>query len=473
MNKLYISPPFDIDKEHLGIFNRFLSDSDEHEMYISGAGGSGKTTLLIHFILELVDKNIPFLLGAYTHAACRILRQKIFEDPESAEAVSSIRTVHSFLKKSPGVNVNSLDIRRVNVTNKRGKPEPPKVLLFDEYSMIGEEDYMDIGELCMDEETGEILVKTIYIGDAMQLPPVKSARTIYPRGAYQINLLVNHRADSTCLVAVLDKLREMKETGNISRLPECDVVHRKVDIVKEYTSKDIDFHNNKILCYTNFAVDMFNGFVYNAINNTMCEGLVEGDDIFVDTHKLYCTFESADSFELRGDKDIAVKTNNKQVLTLKNDTYNTISFLLDNFDFMYIDFPGEGRYVKPYVFGNMNYMNMDKLFKQNAIASNQKIVDTFNIDKSRLKEVKTANYNHPDVEASRKAWRLYLTFQNNVTMVSRPYASTVHKAQGVTLKDVYISNKDLLKLYERDKMEYLSLFYTAMSRTRNEVYIDN
>jgi len=462
----FIVPEFDITKEHLDTFLKFMKDNEEHEMYISGPGGCGKTTLLVHYILRLVENDIPFLLGAYTHAACKILREKVYKDTYCTEAVTNIRTVHSFLKKMPGVNQNTLDIRKVAVTNRQGKPDAPKVLLFDEYSMIGEEDYMDIGELCTDED-GNILVKTIYIGDEMQLPPVKSARTIYPRGKYQIELTVNHRAGSSCLVEVLDTLRKMKESGKVSRLPDCDVVRRKADLVKEYETYKEDYMSNKILCYTNANVDHMNFCVAGRAE------LLNKDAIFVDTHKLHTYFMPLDKFDLLGDQDIAIQTNSSTVLTHKTDTYKTIPYLLDNFDMMEIAVPGKGTYVKAYVFGNVAYMNMDKQLQAEAVNSNLAVAEHFNCGKEEIKQVKANNYNHPAVAHSRQVWRLYLTFKNNVTMVSRPYASTVHKAQGITLDRVFISNTDLLRLYARDKDEYLSLFYTALSRAKKEAFIDN
>jgi GTPase SAR1 family protein len=472
---MYLVPQFDIDKEHLDTLKLFLDDKDEHEMYISGSGGSGKTTLLIHYILYLVDNNIPYLLGAYTHAACEVLRSKIYKEPKSPEAISSIRTVHSFLKKSPGVNQNTLDIRTVQVTNKHGTPEPPKVLIFDEYSMIGEEDYMDIGELCTDD-TGEIVVKTIYVGDQMQLPPVKSARTIFPRGDYQIMLTKNHRANTTCLVKVLDALREMKYTGKVTRLPECDAIHRKVDIVEEYAKST---GNNKALAYTNLRVDELNASIHSKLTGRDPEELVQGDSIFVDTHKLHTTFKASDTFGY----DIKLKTNTSQVLTSSNDTYNTIPFIVDNFDLMLITIDGK-EYAKAFVFGNTAYMSMRNSLSQEAVDSNKKLVATFEPDyethihnglsnSEALRVIKTEYADSQIVRDNKFAWRKYLAFQNNVTMVSRSYASTVHKVQGLTLDNVFIDNTNLLKLYARDRSEYLSLFYTAVSRARHKVYIDN
>jgi phage gpG-like protein len=248
-----------------------------------------------------------------------------------------------------------------------------------------------------------------------------------------------------------------------------------VDIVPKYIEYIEDWENNKILCYTNAAVDRFNSSVHSKHTGKDGLELSAGDMLFLDAHKIYQQYKPSDEFGMRAADDIAIKSNGKEVLTRQNDKYKTIDYLLDNFDFMDINIQGTS-YRKAYVFGNTNYMDMDKALMTAAVNSNLAIAKEFNVnieEKGAIKQVKINNYGHELVVASRQAWRLYLTFQKYVTMVSRPYASTVHKAQGVTLSNVFISNTDLLRLYDRDVQEYISLFYTAMSRARNEVYIDN
>jgi len=466
-----LEPDFPLDPEHLQVFKDFLEDPDETEMYISGEGGTGKTSMLVNYIRALDAHNITYLVGAYTHQACRILREKIYKDPTIDHALTSVRTVHSFLKKSPGINQNATKIQHLQTTNKNGSADLVKVLLFDEYSMIGDDDYMDIGELTT-EDDGTVIMKVIYIGDVMQLPPVGSARTIKPRGDYQIMLTKNFRAGAG-LQPVLTALREMKLSGNICKLPETTSLVRRVNIVEAYAACE-DELNNKVLAYTNSAVDTLNDAIHCLLHDTPPNSDPVNDDlVFIDTHKKIVPFMQYNPFD--GPQPTNLEDNSGRLVTPANDTYNTIKYVMDMFDIMLVPSKKDSNklVLKAYIFGNMAYKNINTLLSTKAVKTNTDIIRLRSISDNEVKSYCASNRDDELVMIRNAAWREYMAFNNNVTLISRPYASTVHKAQGSTFDNVFIDGPDLLLLYKRDPKEYLSLFYTAVSRARHKVYISN
>jgi len=465
-------------KTVLDTFKAFLEDEDETEMYVSGPGGTGKTEQLAHMVRYCLDNDITYLVGAYTHKACDVLKKRIFAE---GYALAPVKTIWSFLKKSPGVNENATNIKHVTVSNKRGEPEIVRVIFFDEYSMISEQDYFDIGSIQTDDD-GKVVTKLVYLGDKMQLPPVGSARAIYPRGKYQVELTHNYRADD-CLQPVLTTLRQMKETGKIIRLPKVPCVHRGAEIVAEYCVKAIDRREFSCLmvAYTNAKTDTLNMLVHEKMTGR--QSIQAGDKVILDFNKTMYKYKPftpdlAEEFDFDTRdkyKGGILKNDNKSVLTESNDKYGSLNIL----EQLIADLPIEllqlqGRQhavLKPAIYGYAKFNEIKKQLSEEAVKHNNLIKDRYKCQ--TVTEFCRENRNLQEVRARNYAWRMYMTFNELVTAFSLPYASTVHKAQGSTYDYVFIDGADMLTLYKYNAMEYVSLFYTAVSRARYEVYINN
>ena len=127
-------------QEAIDLFNKFMDDLEAFDMFITGQAGTGKTTLLAQLVQQLLDSEIPTVVCAYTHKAKAILESKLPADAD-------VRTLHSFLRKRPSINEEAKSIAKLQKTSQFGKPEPAKVLIVDEFSMVSEADAMSIGEL--------------------------------------------------------------------------------------------------------------------------------------------------------------------------------------------------------------------------------------------------------------------------------------------------------------------------------------
>ena len=488
----------------LQLFKQFLADSDEYEMYLSGPGGCGKTYSVKSFVEYLREAEIPYLLVAYTHDACKVLRENVYPDePRGVEAMTNIRTLHSFLKKMPGINVSARRREQLKCVLKGGKPETPKVLILDEYSMIGDNDYMDIGELVADD-TGKILMKTMYVGDNSQLPPVGQAQVIAPRGNYQILLTKNMRLDaaSQSIDPVLGALREMIKTSIIQSLPESSLVHRNTDIVQQYVElvkSGVDPDEIRVLAYRNVTVYNLNLAIHAALDNDFSE-YEPGDVLFDSTLKEKVVFKPfglstfLEDYKsvCKANKISKLRTNGKTSINV-DDKYNTMGRLQQEYDAYIIDDSAarvsgvSGRQVKYYVPGYVQWSILKDTLEQKALDANttalkyfeNSIVSTYPDAPKNASEkdifvwLNKNCYNMEPVEDRRTAWSQYLLFSNFVSCLDRPYASTVHKVQGKSYDYVLLDGADMLTLYRRNKEEYLKLFYTAVSRARKEIWINN
>jgi hypothetical protein len=478
------------------MFRSFLDDSTEHEMYISGAGGTGKTYSVLNFVKVLEDAGIPFLLVSFTHDACKVLRENVYkDDPSGVQAMTNVRTLHSFLRKSPGINQNARKAEQLKCVNRHGKPEAPKVLILDEYSMIGDVDYMDIGELCTDEE-GQITMKTLYVGDSSQLPPVGQARAIYPTGDYQIELTKNMRLDeaSQSLEPILQALRAMIKTGKIQRLPDSPLLHRKANIIKQYNNlitQGVDPEQIRVLAYTNNTVFKLNNSIHSMLYPKAALEYADGDVLFDSTLKKRFILKAVDvefGHSLLDAREqlvsmgiIGIQENGKSILPLSKDKYNTLGALAHNYYIYAFTKDNGDKVIRFYLAGYMQWNAQKVILEENALEGNRKVIqlaeeellDCPKDDKEKIEAAKYAFAGHPLIRARGQAWAAYLTFSRYVGCVDRPYASTVHKVQGKSYDYILVEGADMLKLYKRNPEEYLKLFYTAVSRARKEIWISN
>ena len=126
--------------------------SDKQFYVLAGYAGSGKSTIAKE-IRRLVS---PCYFAAYTGKAAHVLREK---------GISDASTIHGFLYKCTGKDENGDPIFTVQDSGLFGK----ELLVIDEYSMIGREMLEDILSKCP---------KVLFIGDPMQLPPIKENEQI-------------------------------------------------------------------------------------------------------------------------------------------------------------------------------------------------------------------------------------------------------------------------------------------------------
>lgn len=430
-------------------FQKFLKDDKAWDMYITGRAGTGKTTGLAELIEHCQAAELPYVVCAYTHKACGVLRSKL---PQGAQ----VQTLHKFLKKRPGVNTEATRREAVDTNLKMGDSEKVHLLLIDEYSMIGEKDFADIGAMQDETDDGKPTLKVIWLGDPYQLPPVRDSQAVRPYGKYQVELKTIHRqGKDNPLLATLSTLVSFIEGAKPTALESSTAFVRGKCLATAY---DECAHEDKVLlAYTNRRVQQLNAEIAGKLAPE------EDDELFSPTNKQSYTFIGL------ADKPVCISSPFEQSKLLDHcDKYRTLSVVCDLPGVQFAELANEDgdEITAAFVFGHYDYKVIADQLKSAAAASNAAIQRQ---TAQRPAEWCKANRGHPLERTRAKAWQQFLAFNEWVMCLDFPHAQTVHKSQGSTYRTVFVDTDDIGLAAEQDYKMYLRLMYVAISRASESV----
>ena len=429
--------------ESVVMLETFLADKAASEMFLTGPAGTGKTTETRYLVEYLQANNIPYVVCAFTHKACGILASKL---PEGAH----IDTLHKYLKKRPGLNTHATKVKQLDISIKGGASDRPTIVIVDEFSMVGEQDYLDLMEMQDSEEGTLATIKTLYVGDVYQLPPVGDLQTINPKKPYWLRLQVVHRTSHNDLLNAMTRIVQMIEGAELVPLGSSEHFLRGQDIVQKYLASLTD--SKKILAWTNQAVEELNA----AVEGRSLPYL--GCTVHCSTLQTTFTFDGEPlAWEIQA---ITTQTGSLQ----KGSKFKTLEYLLTQkeIDFCQVK-DVEGKLITlAYVFGTDTHKNLLKSLSLAATKANQAIHKEFP-DTSPAIWAK-ANYDHKLAKVRSRAWRKLIAVRDNVVCLDFNHAMTVHKSQGSTYSEIYLDIRDLAKCLDMDKILYLRLAYVAISR---------
>lgn len=440
------------------MIEKFLNQDIHLEAFLTGPAGSGKTTDLKEIVLTLNKLNITYKVVAYTHKAKDILISKL---PPKTD----ITTLHSFLKKRPGINSKAKHLRALMVNSQRGKPETLELLIIDEFSFVGEKDYYSIGDLqdelmlttyhcekcgevdeeemtCVDcrgsvTETSIKPLKVLYVGDLNQLSPVDGPPAVYPQEPFWTKLTKIYRTTSDISIP-LSKLVDMIE-GNkpMSYLEPTDNFLRNQDINVLYKNdKEID---KILLAFTNKAVE-FHNFTIQGYKRPK-----ENDILYCPTLKKIVTLVS-----------ISDKCNEDDLLhtaigiITKDTKYNPMKVLNSLKYVKFFECIPEGSnesIVIPGIFGSYQNKLIRTSLGKNLVALNK------------------------GDKCSKKVYKEYKAINDYVSILDFNHCMTIHKSQGSEYAHVYVDSKDLSICIS--SQERMKLLYVAMSRSKDFIYLNN
>jgi len=433
----------------INTLKEFLNDEDAWDMFITGMAGTGKTTSLAKVVKHLQENKIAYIVCAYTHKACGVLISKL---PVGA----NITTLHSFLKKRPSINEHAMKAAHVDIKSKFGDSEKFPIIIIDEFSMVGEQDHLDIVDLqSQDDETGKPTAKVIYVGDPYQLLPVKDMQSIEPSGKYWVKLNTVHRTENSDLIDTSLKLISYIEGKPLAPIQTSKNLIRGVDLVNTYLkSKETD---KILLAWTNKTVQALN---FKIAGKAFPE---PGDDLWNSSTRDELIFSS-----IIPNREVTEISTITGIIPLRS-TYKTLEFLqkLKEIKFFRVENITAG-YTETIavLFGTSNYKEHLQMLSETAVSLNKEIQSKYNTKAAQWARL---NPTHHLARARAHAWRELLAFKEAVMCVDFPFAMTIHKSQGSTYKEVYLDSEDLSKCANSNITNYARLFYVAVSRASERV----
>jgi ATP-dependent exoDNAse (exonuclease V) alpha subunit len=436
---------------HIKLFDRFLKDDEAWEFFITGVAGTGKTTSLDEFVRYALELGYTVTICAYTHKACNVLRSKI-------SAPAEIKTLHSYLKKRPGINQNATKVQNIEVSMQTDAPERVSLLFIDEFSMIGEADLMSLRELQDADYDGQPTVKIVFIGDPFQLPPVKDMEAIIPDEPYWVRLTEQKRRKKGSPLGIpIDELISFLEGRKEPHpLTRNEAFYQVANLAEEYKANK-GKEDSLFLAYTNKTVQAMNFSIQGR------DFPIEGDVLFSSTAQRFFTFQE----EIPRERVTFVDRLWDDPLTFDS-KYKTLEFMLtlDCCKFLRVEDEEGIPYIYPAVFGTYNHKLTRESFGKEATQANSEIEAKFKDQKAAAWA--QANYTHPLARARSLAWRKYLTFKD-LLCFDFEHAMTIHKSQGTTVDTVYLDVEDLYLCADSNFNMYLRLYYVGMSRARHTV----
>lgn len=428
-------------------FQKFLEDKEAPEMFITGVAGTGKTTSLKHLLEWCGDNTINAVVCAYTHKACGVLRDKL---PNWV----TIQTLHSFLVKRPTININATQVKHLEGNTQMGDPDRVRLVFIDEFSMVGERDYVDLKAMQYDGE-GNLLTKIIFIGDPNQLPPVKDVIVVIPKEPYWVKLTQIHRqAGDNQLIENLLALNDYINGAKPEPLQEHENLIRRVDLIERYK----ECRTSKVLlAYTNEKVEALNAQVQGR------EIPEINDRLFSPTTRQFYLLEDIQAFS-----DEIIKING-EILEV-NSKYRTLETLheIDDIKFFRVINEDGVQSTRAVIFGHDQFNKYNQLLGKNAAYSNRLIEKVSNGESAKAWAFK--NWSHPLAKKRKEAWKHYLAFKDCVVCMDFEHAMTVHKSQGSTYENVFLDTEDIGRCADHDFELYLKLMYVGISRASKNVY---
>ncbi len=434
----------------LDTLKSFLADEDAWNMYVTGPAGSGKTTDLRYSLEYCIENDIPHVVCAFTHKACGILRTKL---PPKAV----VMTMHSFLKKCPTINQDATNVNHVNSNLQVGTvKDRPKIVFVDEYSMVGEKDWEDLGLLQDPNYEGKPEMKVVWVGDNNQLPPVGDQIAVRPEGKYQVKLTKIYRNDNPLQQPLNALISYIAGKQPKPLQPQPNYFERNIDIVKGYCNSEGD---SVVLAYTNKNVQALNERIHKLLTGR--DEVQAGDEVFSPSTQKFYTFNRW----VEPDEITYIDMNWTDPLHLDS-KYKTLEHLINEDLCRFAELTTEEGdvVVHAVIFGHYDFKQSRELLEVEAVEANR------NIEEANP-GFKASSWSkaHPKNKLSRKrakAWRSCLSFKDCVLCIDFAHAMTVHKSQGSTYDNVFIDMNDIFKVADKDIKMYFKLVYVGISRAR-------
>ena len=459
-------------------FEKFRAwvNGDKDCFLLRGHAGTGKTTLVHGFIRYLQEKKIRPVLMAPTARAAKVMGNKA-----GVEATTIHRKIYDFSRVDADLEKLAKEQEREQEMSKTSAPliftlvsEIDRcttnggqcIYLVDEASMIGNNKkghtsfaQFGSGQLLSDLFSYAPEGRFIFIGDPIQLPPVRESHSpaldeeylmrYFQKTAFKIELtkIIRHKGDSGVLKASM-LLRKKYHRPPAEKWPKFpikgfgDIIlhYSEADLVNAYLSK---FEAGKpkdaiLICHTNAHAYELNKLIRRTLGRRD-NHMIEGDLLLVTQNVFHIPLINSDVVEIL---DIGPKEW-RAGLTFTRIRVRKVDAPEEEYTTLIID---DVLYSKENNVSQRDHRNM--------------MID-FAV---RMKEEHGIKQNSPEFKEMMKQ-DAYL----NALKASYGYVLTVHKAQGGEWDDVFLTFNN--KIYVMGSPNIYRWMYTAVTRAKQRLHI--
>ena len=403
--------------------------------FVLGFAGSGKSTELVSRATKSTLVLVP------THKAADVLISKGLEN---------VYTIHSVLRLVPTINDNfrgklNTKLKKVGATDL----EEITDIFIDEFSMINEE-ILNMLMMALPDKA-----KLTIFGDPYQLPPV-TGTPIEPWEP--ITELTNQYRSKNpkgtdLFMQYMYAIRDGATAPDINFVTELEWVkmfNPDTDRILAFTNKKVRELNDKV--HTNNDKN----FVYNEplIMNGLPMQMVTEDF----RPRIYPSCVAKGKLMEGSELMKASGKANKDIIKFgtRLGMYKEMFIKPDD---------REGTYL---IYFDPDHYTTEKRLKDDVEYWQATVVDKNNLSSdTHIPTWCKENRSALGVFERGKAWSKYLAHTNYVFNVARPYATTIHKAQGSEFSKVFIDVADIDKVFTDE--QYNRLMYVAMSRAIDKI----
>jgi hypothetical protein len=458
-------------KAILAIEDWFFNNKSS-QFTLSGSAGTGKS-FLTNVIIKEIFKTKRIVVSAPTHKAVRVIEKF---------TKRTGKTIHSLHGLRPNFNIDDLRLDKLKFESLGlNKFNEYDLILMDESSMIPKE----VKKL-NDIRSTQYNTKILYVGDKLQLPPVRETG---------ISSIFNneHRFNLTDIV----------RQDNDNSLSELLLLLR-IDVLNG-TSKFINY-------ISKHPTALSNGLGYSTFNRRQYETIIKSlfnNDYFKYTHKYRLTTYTNDR--------VNIWNNYIREMVVKSDDIITINDVLMSYKTV-VD-----ENMSTVIINSNDYKVISSEAKLSDDGFKVFVVELLDLDTLRVKKVFIVDHTHPtfyskyynklyylhhnarycdDPLQKGSMWKMFYNYKDRyLTMVDFTiydkqthrkisyikkeldygYAVTIHKLQGSTIETILMDNMNIIywdivkKLRRTNSVENPNvinmrnrLLYTGLSRASNK-----
>lgn len=398
---------------------------------IKGAAGTGKTFLASEIIKYFMDNGKTAMGLSPTHQAAAQLRKNLVGYLDND---IKINTVASFLKvqkkTDPVTGKQFFNEGESNIKTSYN------LIIVDEASMINE---AQLRKIYLAARYSLVIV----LGDYEQLKPVSGNTS---ESFFQENQIFTLDKIERFDGDILDYCNKLR--NNICY----PTISNEIDIIKS-TNIAFDQIYNKILTNPNPDSIGYLAFTNNEVKKMRNALQIELYGNYDFNIGQYIRLETPTEHGFNGDLNIITDVKHKQILLFDNMIFNAYELNISN---IHTDI---SETITTVNYGDRDFI--EDILKTLYQLAEEKYNIYNAISDKKSYNYKVCKYDWVDVIQMVKT-----TY--NLSLVTCPYSSTIHKAQGRTIENVFVNISDIMK-YGRTMKK--NLMYVAASRTSKKLTV--